>query len=149
MDYSPYLNKNIDIKLTVRYKSNTSAESKSQITHLLVSIKAPIETILYNVLTIFNLEELDINKYLLKIHGLEEYIQTSSILGELKYINDCFNESIEPVFVLIQKSMVNVELSKRRAVSSSQANPSSIAPRRTGDFDSKVKHNFQQSNKKE
>lgn len=112
VDHSPYLNKNIDIKLTIRYKSGDT-NTKMQMTNLRVSIKAPIETILYNVLTIFELDDLDMNKYLLKIHGLEEYIPTSSMLGELKYINDCFNESIEPVFVLIQKSLINVDLSRR------------------------------------
>jgi hypothetical protein len=139
LDYSPYLTKNIDIKITVRYKSS-QPDAKMQITYLLVSIKAPIETILYNVITIFNLEDLDINKYLLKIHGLEEYIQTSSMLGELKYINDCFNESVDPVFVLIQKSLVNVELSRRsNSDAAAKTTPApSIVHRRTGDAENKV-----------
>lgn len=122
LDYSPYLNtKDMNVKLTIKYKPSDESK-KPQTTNILVSIKATIETILYNVMTLFEIDDLDIKKYLLKIHGLEEYIQTSCILGELKYINDCFNESIEPVFVLVHIKNANIELSKKTPSITSTSN---------------------------
>ena len=126
----------INIRLNVRYSgsnvvnsfnnssssANMSAQDqfigsggskRYQVTKLLVSINATIETIVYNVLNLFDIEDLNAEKYLLKIHGLEECLPVNSTLAELKYISECLTENREPVLVLIELKNANTELTTK------------------------------------
>ncbi len=80
---------------------------------MLVSVNATIETLVYNVLNLFNIDDLDVKKYLLKIHGLEEYLPIDSTLADLKYIRDCLIENREPVLVLVELKNANTELTTK------------------------------------
>ena len=104
----PILN-DMDIKLIIRYYDTQTSKIK-QIS-LNASINCTVETFLYELLSRFELSDLDINKYLLKIHGKEEYLPVKEILGELKYIQDCLCLNKDPIFVLIEVKNINRQLS--------------------------------------
>jgi hypothetical protein len=104
----PILN-DIDIKLTIRrYDSLTS---KTKQIFLNVSINCTIETFLYEILDKFELKDLNVNNYLLKIHGKEEYLPIKEILGELKHIQECLCLNKDPIFILIEIKNINKQLS--------------------------------------
>jgi hypothetical protein len=104
----PILN-DIDIKLTIRrYDSLTS---KTKQIFLNVSINCTIETFLYEILDKFELKDLNVNNYLLKIHGKEEYLPVKEILGELKHIQECLCLNKDPIFILIEIKNINKQLS--------------------------------------
>ena len=86
-------------------------------TTLNVSLNATVETIVYDVLTTFRSrsdtssdEDLSTDKYLLKIHGLEEYLPVNATLSELKYVHSCLIENREPSLVLDELKNVNTQL---------------------------------------
>jgi hypothetical protein len=60
----------------------------------------------------------DINRYILKIHGKEEYLPTDALLCELKYIRDCVCLNMNPVFVLVRVEYVNRHLSLHKVINS-------------------------------
>jgi hypothetical protein len=105
-----------------------------------------VETIVYHAMTTFEIKDLDIGKYLLKIHGLEEYIETSCILGELKYINDCFNESREPVFVLVHIRNANIELSKKSRSTNDNDDDDQVTNNSTAEHDNDEINEFRSVN---
>ena len=88
-------------------------------TSLTVSLQATVETLVYDVLTTFNVKdekeggeiELSPDKYLLKIHGLEEYLPVRATLSELKHVHECLIENREPQLVLDELHNVNTQLS--------------------------------------
>lgn len=128
----------INVKLIIRYNNATSANSlnnslnsssnlstfdqqssqannkRYQVINLQVSVNASVETIVYDVLTTLNIEDLDTKKYLLKIHGLEEFLPVNSTLAELKYISDCLVENKDPVLVLTELKHANTDLTSRQ-----------------------------------
>ena len=76
------------------------------------SANAKVETVLYNVLSLFNIDDMDTDKYLLKIHGLEEYLPIYASLAELKYLHECLTENREPVLVLTEIRHIDVALNE-------------------------------------
>lgn len=98
--------------------SNQLSTRRTQIT-LSPSLNAAVETIVYNVLISFNIKDLDTNKYLLKIHGLEEYLPVKATLIELKYVHECMIENRIPVFVLVELENVNTQLTGNQRLTSS------------------------------
>ena len=100
----------IDSSSSTSTRSSNNNNSKLS---LAVSINATVETIVYNVLTMLEIDELDTGKYLLKIHGLEEYLPLEATLAELAYIHECLIESREPTLVLVELRHVNTELTIR------------------------------------
>ena len=111
LDSGPMSTLNFDtIKINVR--NDGSAR-----TTLNVSLNATVETIVYDVLTTFRSrsdtssdEDLSTDKYLLKIHGLEEYLPVNATLSELKYVHECLIENREPSLVLDELKNVNTQL---------------------------------------
>ncbi len=120
--FSPVLecpiSKKVNIKISARYAiasgNNEQINKKYQTISLLVSIKATVETLVYNVLNLFNIDDLDTKKYLLKIHGLEEYLPIESTLADLKYIHECLIENKEPVLVLVEVKNANTDLNFKK-----------------------------------
>lgn len=119
--YSPIVDfelskfKNLNIHLNIRYYSCTDISKRYLPLRILVSFNSNIETILYHVLNLYKIEELDVSKYFLKIHGLEEYLPLNACIAELKYFYDCMNENKEPVLILVSVqnfSTPNNELNK-------------------------------------
>ncbi len=76
-------------------------------------MNATFETLVYQVLTLFNVTDMNTNKYLLKIHGLEEYLPVNANLNELKYLHECIIENKEPVLILTELNTVNIELNQK------------------------------------
>jgi hypothetical protein len=99
------------IKLTVKY-TQTNSNRYVQET-LTPSLNATVETLVYQVLTLFNVTDMNTNKYLLKIHGLEEYLPVNANLNELKYLHECIIENKEPVLILTELNTVNIELNQK------------------------------------
>lgn len=93
--------KNLNINLNIRYYSDTEISKRYIPIRILVSFNSNIETILYQVLNLYKIEELDVSKYFLKIHGLEEYLPLNVCIAEIKYFYDCINENKEPVLILV------------------------------------------------
>jgi hypothetical protein len=127
----PILNKT-DINLIVRYNvpvvnGDTSLPSPSLLSSgkrlqetVKISLKASIETLVYEMLCRFSIDELNTSKYLLKIHGLEEYLPIDATLGELKYIHECITEDKDPILVLTEIGNVNIELTAKQDNQSQQ-----------------------------
>jgi len=99
------------IKLAVKY-TQTNSNRYVQET-LTPSLNATVETLVYQVLTLFNVTDMNTNKYLLKIHGLEEYLPVNANLNELKYLHECIIENKEPVLILTELNTVNIELNQK------------------------------------
>lgn len=93
--------KNLKIFLNIRYNNGADASKRYQALRILVAFNSNVETILYHVLNLYQIEELDVSKYFLKIHGLEEYLPLNANLPEIKYFFDCINENREPVLILV------------------------------------------------
>jgi hypothetical protein len=74
------------IKMTVKYSHTTPNGIKYLQETLTPSLNATVETLVYHVLTLFDVTELNADKYLLKIHGSEEYLPIDATLSYLKYI---------------------------------------------------------------
>jgi len=74
------------IKMTVKYSHTASNGIKYLQETLTPSLNATVETLVYQVLTLFDVKELNADKYLLKIHGSEEYLPIDATLSYLKYI---------------------------------------------------------------
>ena len=98
---------------SVRVNIRTSESPSNPRATLSVSLNATVETLVYTVLTTFNIDDLDTNKYLLKIHGLEEYLPVNAALNELKHVHECLIENREPVLVLVELKHVNTQLSTK------------------------------------
>ena len=107
----PIMN-DIDIKLTIRHVDPQTSKTKQ--IFLTVSINCTVESFLHDILTRFELKDLNINSYLLKIHGKEEYLPVKEILGELKYIQDSLCLNKDPIFILIEIKNINKQLSLNR-----------------------------------
>lgn len=114
MDYPSSITKTMNINLNIRFNNVIDPNKRFQAANLLVSLNATVETIVYNVLTLFNIEDLNTSKYLLKIHGLEEYLPCYSTLSELTYIHECLNENREPVLVLTELQNANIDLAQNK-----------------------------------
>jgi hypothetical protein len=118
---SPISNKCGNIQLNIRYDSsqNINSISSSSVSSsrrhqfsLQVSLNATVETVVYNILMLLDINDYDTEKYLLKIHGLEEYLPINASLADLKYIHNCLIENKDPVLVLEELKNVNTDLSK-------------------------------------
>ncbi|RNA20117.1 hypothetical protein BpHYR1_010132 [Brachionus plicatilis] len=114
--YSPILEfqlskfKNLNINLNIRYTNGSDTSKRYQPLRILVSFNSNVETILYHVLNLYQIEELDVGKYFFKIHGLEEYLPLNACIAELKYFYDCINENREPVLILVDLQNENTRL---------------------------------------
>ena len=129
--FSPILDcpitKRSSIKIIIRYTSlnggNDSTLGQPRFLQEIItpSLNATVETVVYHILNLFDIEELNTEKYLLKIHGLEEYLPIDANLGELKYLHDCLNENKDPILILTEIEKINTELSmnKNKDLSSS------------------------------
>jgi hypothetical protein len=110
--YSPLLEQPIlndmDIKLIIRYFDSLN---KIKQMSLNASINCTVEHFLYEILIRLEVQDLSTNKYLLKIHGKEEYLPLKEILGELKYIQECLCLNKDPIFMLIEVKNINKQLS--------------------------------------
>ena len=73
-----------------------------------------VKSILESAVRYFGLQ--DATKYMLKIHGKEEYITSYVLFCDLKYIRDCVCLNINPIFVLIKVEHVNRHLSFYRII---------------------------------
>lgn len=104
----PITNKQ-NIKLSVKYAPAGTKQYQQE--SLTPSLNATVETLVYQVLVIFNVEDLNTNKYLLKIHGLEEYLPINANLAELKYLHECISENRDPSLILTELNAVNTDLS--------------------------------------
>lgn len=111
--FSPLLEQpilsDIDIKFTIRHFDVQLGKMKQ--INLCVPISFKVETFLDEILSRFELKDVNVNSYLLKIHGKEEYLPMKEILGELKYIQDCICLNKDPVFILIEVKNINRQLS--------------------------------------
>ena len=111
---SPIINRLYESNIRVNVRHGQTLR-----TSLTVSLQATVETLVYEVLTTFNVKdekesgeiEMSTDKYLLKIHGLEEYLPVRATLGELKHVHECLIENREPQFVLDELYNVNTQLS--------------------------------------
>lgn len=100
------------IKITIKYTKLTHDGAKQHFQETVTpSLSASVETFVYHVLVSFNFDDLNPKKYLLKVHGLEEYLPLEVCLNELRYLHECIIENREPVLILTELNMVNTELS--------------------------------------
>lgn len=112
LDYPPNYAKNLLINLNIRFYSNQDQTKRFQVSTLKASINATVETIVYNALGLFDIVGIDVSKYILKIHGLEEYLSCNATLGQLKYIHECLIENKEPILVLTDLNSANIDLNQ-------------------------------------
>lgn len=118
----PISNKCRNIQLNIRYDPNQNINNNSigksfnntrrHQFSLQVSLNATVETVVYNVLMLLDINDFNTEKFLLKIHGLEEFLPINATLADLKYIHNCIIENKEPVLVLEELKNVNIDLSK-------------------------------------
>lgn len=109
--FSPLLErpimKELNLRLTVKHYQKESSKTR-QVT-ITSAISCSIEHILYEILIQFQMNDLSTEKYLLKIHGLEEYLPLEAILCELKYIQDCLVIGQEPTLILVELKNINTQ----------------------------------------
>lgn len=114
LDFLLSSRKNLNINLNVRYYNDADTSNKRyQAANILVSLNSSVETLAYHILNTFQMEDMDISKYLFKVHGLEEYLPYNSNLIELKYFYECINENKEPILILTELKNADTKLAEK------------------------------------
>jgi hypothetical protein len=126
--FSPLLDSPIirskTIRITIKYTNNTSADLQSRFLQEIITLplNTTVETVVYHVLTLFGIEDLNTDKYLLKIHGCEEYLPITANLADLKFLHECITENKDPILILTEIVNINTELSNKNETSSDLTN---------------------------
>lgn len=134
----PLSNQRKNIKIVVRYANSEANRFLQQ--NITPSFNATVETVVYHVLSLFGIDNLDtsksktilelffpidqlsfffyiLDKYLLKIHGCEEYLPINANLSDLKYLHECLTLNKEPVLILTELTRIKTELSSETEAS--------------------------------